>query len=754
MAKFIWLIGENLSTTYDNNSYYFWDHNVLKDDEIEKYYVLDKNEDTIKFYNSLEEGKKKFIIWRNTFKHFEYFKKADMYFVTLSYRDILPEYLAGRKIKLIIKRPLIYLQHGTLAIKKIGYKGTTYYNNLFRFVYYNKDIKEKLIEENDFKDYQLHYGEFHPRYKKMVEIYLEDQKQKHDKKKILFFITWREYFGDNFETKKFINKFKRVIDNPDLLDYINNNDVEVEICLHQFFDDEKIAEMKENLDGNEKIKVVHPGEIDVMHELATCDLLITDYSSVGFECTLLNKPVILFEPDQLEYFAKRETYYTVEEISKYSIRKVEDLVDTIVNGKYTVNDFFRSKLPKKIDYNYLLQGKHIDKMYNYYHDLQVNRITILGYNFTGKGGTVTSTKALSEALLEDGYLVELLSLKMTEKKYSLPYGLAINGFYNRTQNKWISRAKRHLFKSEKDYYYFNYDLNKKMLFPYIGRALKHYLENTSSRTIISTRESIHLFVKYFANKNVVNKIYFFHTDSTILNDYYPNLIDEIKKTTLENCVFVTEASKQAYKENLGFDNYENGVVIGNSLTSNSMIEKKNIKINKEEPGIKAVTLMRLSADREPDIENIISFGKYVLEQKIDNLMVLIYGMGDLAEPLKNRILEEGLDDILFYKGATNNSKGVILNSDCVIDFCNNQSFGMTYIEGILNGKPVFAKENVGSLEVLKDIPYSYYHSDEELLEKVMNVKKKSVSEYKKNYDLINKRYSRKIVAKKIEELLK
>ena len=410
MKKFIWLIGENLGTTFDNNSYYFWDHNVLKDDEIDKYFVLDKNEKTISFYNSLPEEKKKYIIWRNTFKHLEYFKKADMYFVTLSYRDILPEYLAGKKIKLIIKRPLVYLQHGTLAIKKIGYKGSTYYNNMFRFVYYNKDIKEKLIESNDFKEYQLHYGEFHPRYKKMVEIYLNDQKKRNNKKKILFFITWREYFGNNFETKKFINKFKRVVENPKLLEYINNNNVEVEICLHQFFDDEKIAQMKDSLAENEKISVVHPGEVNVMNELATCDLLITDYSSVGFECTLLNKPVILFQPDQLEYFARRETYYTVEEISNNSIRKIEDLVDTIVNEKYKVNDFFRDKLPEKIDYDYLLKGKHIDKMYNYYKELQLNRITILGYNFTGKGGTVSATKALAEALLEENYLVELLSL--------------------------------------------------------------------------------------------------------------------------------------------------------------------------------------------------------------------------------------------------------------------------------------------------------------------------------------------------------
>ena len=42
--KYIWLIGENNGTTMNNNSYYFWKHNVLKNDEILKYYVFEKNE--------------------------------------------------------------------------------------------------------------------------------------------------------------------------------------------------------------------------------------------------------------------------------------------------------------------------------------------------------------------------------------------------------------------------------------------------------------------------------------------------------------------------------------------------------------------------------------------------------------------------------------------------------------------------------------------------------------------------------------
>lgn len=56
-----------------------------------------------------------------------------MYFVSLSYKDITPTKLGFFKTDFFIEKPLIYLQHGTLGIKAIEYKGYGYNNNMFRF---------------------------------------------------------------------------------------------------------------------------------------------------------------------------------------------------------------------------------------------------------------------------------------------------------------------------------------------------------------------------------------------------------------------------------------------------------------------------------------------------------------------------------------------------------------------------------------------------------------------------------------------
>lgn len=75
---------------------------------------------------------------------------------------------------------------------------------------------------------------------------------------------------------------------------------------------------------------------DVLDELAKNDVLITDYSSVGFDFTVLNKPVILYQPDLKNYLAKRNLYCEVEELEQCSYTKARQLVDAIADETYTI----------------------------------------------------------------------------------------------------------------------------------------------------------------------------------------------------------------------------------------------------------------------------------------------------------------------------------------------------------------------------------------------------------------------------------
>ena len=65
MKRIIWLFGENESKTINNNSYYFYKKVCNIDDEIDKYYILEKNKKNIKLLKSFSKD----IIFQQTSLH-------------------------------------------------------------------------------------------------------------------------------------------------------------------------------------------------------------------------------------------------------------------------------------------------------------------------------------------------------------------------------------------------------------------------------------------------------------------------------------------------------------------------------------------------------------------------------------------------------------------------------------------------------------------------------------------------------------
>lgn len=749
MGRYIWLIGENLGKTSNNNAYYFWRGIVEIKDDIDKYLVLEKNSENIRVYNSLPENCRQYIVWRDTVNHLQLYTSADIYFVAQSYRDIRPENVLGKKFDLSTQKPIIYLQHGTLAMKVLSYNGRSYNNNFFRFVYYNKYVKEAFEETNDFKPYQMYYGEYQPRY---IELVRRFKRYKSENKRILWFLTWREYMGNNLQTRILLKKIKNIITDPRLKDYLDKTSTDFVICVHKFFDEEKIKELRgEN--SSEHIIFEYASEIDVMDELVKCDLLITDYSSVGFDVTLLNKPVILFQPDMEEYLSKRKLYCEIEELNQYNVKKTNDLIGAIITQNYGVNPFFRLRLPENIDYDYILAGKHIKRMYDDFSNIQRHKITFIGYNFYGIGGTVFATRSLAEAFLEKGYLVELLSLKKNQKPKQMPYALNLTALYDANRNSPLNLYKRHFYRRKKLFSYLIYDKDMVNLKPYAGYKLQKWLDETNSETVISTRESLHLFLNDAKSDLLKNKIYFFHCPVEIFETVFPNILDKLNACDIDKAVFVTETNRLKYIEDFGFKNYKQHLTLGNCLESSRSIARDEITAVEEKDVYRGIYLLRISSDRETDIENLIGYGCYLRDNNIDNIIIDVYGTGDYVETFIERLVDEDISDYIKYKGSTKDGPKEIRNHDAVVDFSLNHSFGMPYIEGIMNGKMVFCEENQGSKEVMEKIPSAYIRSYEDLTRKIQSLPQLTVEQLQEYYDIISEKYSRDVLATRMIEYI-
>ena len=72
--------------------------------------------------------------------------------------------------------------------------------------------------------------------------------------------------------------------------------------------------------------------------LISTDLLITDYSSVIFDYSILEKPFILFQYDIEKYSDRREFYYSWDIFPTEIIYKTEDLIKKINQNKFFDNN--------------------------------------------------------------------------------------------------------------------------------------------------------------------------------------------------------------------------------------------------------------------------------------------------------------------------------------------------------------------------------------------------------------------------------
>ena len=752
--NFIWLFGENLGNTMDNNSWYSFIEIVNDPNfaDIDIYYIVKKTSSNCRCVKNLPLNTRKQIVWRNSQKHKRLYKHADMFFVSLSYRDILPDCYGSNNKK---PKPTIYLQHGVTAMKKLGYNSHSYKNSLWRFVCYTENEQSIIKDKNEFRDYQLYLCPAMPRWRQLARLSNNyHQTIKRSTANILWFITWREYLSKEELAANFYKKISEIATSDKLKEFLRKHDSAMTICIHHMMNVEKIKELLQ--DCSDCVKIVLQKDVNIMRELVKANLVITDYSSIGFDATVIGKPVLFYQFDRTRYLLKRDLYIDLYDDINNNYSTAQSLLDAIINRKkWQLNSFFSDKL-MSIDKNKLLNGEYTKKMFSDFAAAQRNKISFIGYNFYGRGGTVSATKALSEALLERGYLVDLYCLKKNKQKQNLPPGLLLRNFY--AGGKSLSSKLKRLIRNPKYFGSLDYDINKPLLIPYVGLALRNFLDTCNSHTVVSTRETLHGFLANATNPNIENKIFFFHTPPDVINDFYPGLMEEvINDLPIKKAAFVTEQSREGYKRIFNFDGYKEYSITGNTLLQDDMVQPEDIhEFDPNEHAdnrLNGICLMRLSPDRIGDIDHMLDFTRYLKQNNINNIFFDLYGTGECVDYVISQIDGEGLGKYVRYRGLTVSPYQKIRNSDFLVDFSLNHSFGMIYIEAVLNGKMCFAAKNEGSSDVLRGINGSIYNSWDDLYLKIMSIPGITQGQLTDNYATIATKYGHKTVVNNFEKLL-
>lgn len=748
--KYIWLFGENLGKTADNNAFYFWSYVVGHHDDLSAYYIMERTPKTLAAYKAFTPEMKKHTVWRNSPSHIALYARADMLFVAQSFRDVQPDRILMKSYKPEPTQPLVYLQHGTLAMKQLGYREFYANNCMFRWIVYNPGIAPALERVNGFKPYQILDGEFPPRYMEMAR--RAAQAKAHDELRVLWFMTWREYFGENDETKEMLLDLRDALTDPRLREYAQRRGMRLTLCLHHLFTEEQVRIVRDAVGNLPWIRLATPQEICLMDELAQSDLMITDYSSIGFDFTFLGKPVLLYQHDRAAYMKRRAFYCTMEELEAASITDRETLVSRIIEEAYGVHPFFAERMHHAASMDDVIRGGHIERMYQYFLERQKRCIAFLGYDFSGVGGTVFATRALAEGLMEQGRLVRMITLKQV-KAWRFPAGVSLHPMYTRYRAKLTDKLKVALVRGKWHFRHLQCDPALASLQPAAGLGMTWWMKHIHADTVISTRESLHLFLREASSPMIRHKLYFFHTAAAAVEQLFPGCMKKLAGAPLDSAVFVTEANRLALADMHGLTSYRRHIVLGNALDSTRSVAREEISPPVLSDSVRLAVLMRLSADRRADILRMMAFVQFMKEQGIEDVHLDVYGGGDFAAELRDMIARQEAGRLISLCGETADVRRVYLSHDAAVDFSAVQSFGMTYIEAVLCGRMVFCRHNEGSGEVLGAMPECFYETDEQLLERVRALGGMTDEDYLRRYDAIAQRYSRESLAGRLTEFI-
>ncbi|RYM05612.1 hypothetical protein EWH99_05235 [Sporolactobacillus sp. THM7-7] len=199
---------------------------------------------------------------------------------------------------------------------------------------------------------------------------------------VLYMPTWREWLNEDetFFDSRYYQNISGLLNHPGLHDVLRRHHYRLKVMLHPFMQP-MFQEVVKNNRQLPKDMFCRPDQ-DIQQLILSCDLLITDYSSVSWDFYYLDKPVLFFQFDQAEYLKIRGAYL---DFSKDLFGDVTFTVDETVKqlGKIL-------SLNKPADYylHQVSQKSHFD-FYDSNNRRRVIRRTLPGYQNESSGAPVS-----------------------------------------------------------------------------------------------------------------------------------------------------------------------------------------------------------------------------------------------------------------------------------------------------------------------------------------------------------------------------
>ncbi|CAM4332865.1 CDP-glycerol glycerophosphotransferase family protein [Jeotgalicoccus halotolerans] len=320
-----WLVGERYDTAQDNG-YAFYKY-LKENTDVNAYYAI---ESSALDYEKIKSDPH--VLPFGSDKHFEVALKAGVLLGTHDLENLLP-YKPARGFFNYEDTVRVFLQHGVLGRKRVEYH-KKYYDLPFDLFIVSSDpekydvvMRKLCYDEEDVAVTGLARFDSLPRGNKT--------------KDILLMPTWRDWINTDeaFLTSQYFHNYNGLIHNERLIKILEDNDVQLNFYPHyraqMYFNDEI-------LNPSSNIKFIQLGTRTVQELLIDHSLLITDYSSVSFDFTLMNKPVIYYHFDVRKFFRQGKLRPLFQTFIGDIARTEDDLID-LIESQIKLN--FKSEQP-------------------------------------------------------------------------------------------------------------------------------------------------------------------------------------------------------------------------------------------------------------------------------------------------------------------------------------------------------------------------------------------------------------------------
>lgn len=308
----VWLVGERYDTAQDNG-YAFYKY-LRENTDVNAYYTIESGAPD---YDKIKSDSH--VLRFGSAEHFEIAFKAGVLLGTHDLENLLP-YKPSRGFFNYDDTIRVFLQHGVLGRKRVEYHKKYYDLPFDLFIVSSEPEKYDVVMK------KLGYDEADVAITGLARF--DSLPRENKTKDILLMPTWRDWINTDeaFLTSKYFHKYNGLIHNERLIRILEDNDVQLNFYPHyraqMYFNDEI-------LNPSSNINFIQLGKRTVQELLIDHSLLITDYSSVSFDFTLMNKPVIYYHFDVRKFFRQGKLRPLFQTFIGDIARTEDDLIDLI-----------------------------------------------------------------------------------------------------------------------------------------------------------------------------------------------------------------------------------------------------------------------------------------------------------------------------------------------------------------------------------------------------------------------------------------